>query len=91
MEKRLRAKVTGKVQMVMYRDFIQRKAKFLNLVGAVENQEDGSVVVIAEGEEASLNKLIPALHKGPFLARVRDVDINWSESKNEFTDFEIIY
>jgi len=91
MKKRLTANITGKVQMVMYRDFVQRKASGLGLSGSVRNKDDGSVVVVAEGEEEDLEELIERLHKGPFLARVRDVKLSWSDATSEFKGFKIEY
>ena len=44
-------KVYGRVQLVMYRDFTQRKAKKLGLTGYVINQKDKTVKVVAEGKE----------------------------------------
>ena len=91
MLKEIRCKITGKVQMVMYRDFVQRKARGLNISGTVENREDRSVEVVAQGTEENLQKLIEYLHKGPFLARVARVDVEWRESVETFQGFKIIY
>lgn len=43
-------KIFGRVQGVFFRDFVQRKAKELNLSGWVENEPDGTVQIVAEGE-----------------------------------------
>jgi len=83
--------ITGKVQMVMFRDFIQRKARALNISGTVENGEDGSVRVVAQGDEKSLQTFIEYLHKGPFLARVARVGISWKEPVIPLSGFKIIY
>ncbi len=87
---RLEATVTGKVQMVMFRDFTCRKALWLGLVGEVQNSRDGSVHVIAEGERAQLEKLLKKLHIGPFLARVDSVQSTWLPATNEFNTFSLI-
>ena len=58
MKKRLECRITGRVQLVMFRDFTQRKASSLGLFGTVENKKDGSVVVVAEGEESKLEQLL---------------------------------
>jgi len=58
MIKEIECTITGKVQMVMFRDFIQRKARALNISGTVENGEDGSVRVVAQGDEKSLQTFI---------------------------------
>jgi len=87
----IECRVNGKVQQVMYRDFVQRKARDLHLVGEVANTPDWSVRVIAQGEEGDLEKLIEYLNKGPFLARVSSVAVTWREPSRTFTDFSIKY
>lgn len=77
--------------MVMYRDFTQRKARKLGLVGTVQNMKDGSVAVVAEGEEEILKKFIALLRKGSVFAKVERVEIKWMEAMGEFHDFRIIF
>lgn len=95
MKTRLEAKVTGTVQGVMFRDFTQRHSRALDLKGFVQNDPDGSVNVVAEGEEKNINKLVEKLKKGPLLTsircRVENVDVNYFEPTNEFDGFEIRY
>jgi len=87
----LHAKVHGKVQMVMYRDFVQKKARSLGLRGCVQNFPDFSVEVVAQGPREHLEKLVGHLHKGPFMARVSRVDTEWREPGGEFKDFSVVY
>lgn len=77
--------------MVMYRDFVRRSASSMDLVGFVKNENDGSVVVVAEGEAERLHNLLDLLHKGPVLAKVKSVDFKWAEPSNVFKSFNIIY
>ena len=91
MKKRLEATITGRVQMVMYRDFAMRKAKILTLVGSVKNEQDGSVTVVAEGEESTLTEFTQMLKRGPLLASVEKVDTVFSLPRGEFNDFSICY
>jgi len=77
--------------MVMFRDFIQRKARGLDLSGFVENKGDGSVHTIVQGREENLEKFIEHLHKGPFLAKVARVAVEWREPKETFSGFKIKY
>ena len=44
----------GRVQLVMFRDFTKRKAEEFGIVGTVRNEKDGTVRVIAEGDETHL-------------------------------------
>ena len=91
----LRCIITGRVQGVMFRDFVQRKARNLSISGTVKNQSDGSVEVVAQGEEKNLRKLLELLHKGPILTRminhIDSVRTEWIESKKNFNNFKIIY
>jgi len=91
MKKRVECKISGRVQLVMFRDFTTRKARSLALVGFVKNMEDGSVFAVAEGDEVSLKKWIKFLNKGSILSKVNDVEIFWTEPKNNFLDFNISY
>ncbi len=91
MKKEIRCTITGRVQMVMFRDFVARKAHAFDLSGTVQNRDDGSVRVIAQGEEENLTQLITYLHKGPFLARVARVDVEWREPSEMFQGFKILY
>lgn len=77
--------------MVMYRDFAARKARTLLLCGSAQNMEDGSVSVVAEGEETQLVVFIKKLHQGPILAHVENVNCVWREPKNEYMNFTIVY
>ena len=91
MKKQITCRITGKVQMVMYRDFVKRKARMLGLVGEVLNKDGGLVEVVAQGLEEDLKKFIEHLHKGPFLARVARVEVEWSEPERMFSNFKIEY
>lgn len=91
MNQRLSAIVSGRVQMVMYRDFAQRMAWVNKLTGEVENLPDGTVRVVAEGDRVRLERFLKKLHGGPLLARVDAVAHEWGEATGEFSSFRIIY
>lgn len=91
MHERLEAIVSGKVQMVMYRDFAQRKARRLKLKGAVENLSNGTVRVIAEGPRDVLEQYLVRLEGGPLLAHVERVTPLWLPAIGGFRDFSIVY
>jgi acylphosphatase len=65
--------VRGRVQGVFYRASTQQTANRLGLVGWVRNCEDGSVELIACGDEATLVELERWLWRGPDNARVESV------------------
>jgi len=91
MNERIECIITGRVQMVMYRDFAQRKARRLGCTGFVRNNADSSVTVVAEGERAKLEALVEKLRKGPVLSRVDSVEVLWKKAMGEFTEFKIEY
>lgn len=86
-----RAIVHGRVQMVMYRDFAQRKARAYGVVGTVRNLDDGTVEVIAEGEERVLKEYIERLKRGSILSRVEKVEVMWQSPTFGFKDFTLQY
>jgi len=88
---RLKAKVYGLVQGVGFRYFVKREAQRLGLTGWVKNNPDGSVEVLAEGEEASLRELLSLLQRGPTFAVVDRVEYSWEKWKGEFAGFDIRY
>ena len=87
----LTAIVSGRVQMVMYRDFVRRKAKSLGVVGEVANLPDGTVRVTVEGEKQKLDALLALIKKGPLLAEVAEVAVEWKEPSGAFESFSIRY
>lgn len=66
--------ITGAVQGVGFRWFVVREAESLGLRGWARNLKDGSVEVVAAGEEARLHQLHQKLAIGPRLARVESVE-----------------
>lgn len=77
---RITVLVSGRVQGVGYRAFVQRHAADLGLAGQAENLDDGRVEVVAEGPRAELEWLIDRLRTGPTHAEVRDLDVQWGEA-----------
>lgn len=87
---RLTATVTGSVQGVFYRAYVQDAATELGLVGTVANQRDGSVQVIAEGETDVLKEFVEHLHEGSLQAVVTGVAIEWGSARGTFSDFSVL-
>jgi acylphosphatase len=88
-KKRVEATVYGQVQGVYFRQTTQQVAQRLALSGWVANEWDGTVQVIAEGEEQALDQLVDFLHDGPPSARVERVQANWLVATGEFDDFQV--
>lgn len=91
MIKEIECNITGRVQMVMFRDFACRRARRLKLAGTVQNLPNGSVLVVAQGPEEKLLEFIELLKKGSLLSRVEKVRTLWREPKMVIAGFKIIY
>lgn len=73
--KAIRATVRGRVQGVFFRRSTVGRAHELGLLGWVRNEDDGTVVVHAEGPAAAVDELLAFLRVGPPGARVEAVDV----------------
>ena len=89
--KRARIELFGRVQGVGFRFFAQQLALKYRIDGYVRNTFQGTVEVLAEGEEDALANFIRELKKGPPAARVRDVKIVWGEAKGDLRGFRVAF
>lgn len=67
--------ITGKVQGVWFRKWIQNKAKELNLHGHARNLKSGNVVVIVAGKKESVEELKKLCYVGPKNAEVDEIKV----------------
>lgn len=70
-----RIRVHGRVQGVFFRNWTADKALSLGLRGWVRNRRDGSVEVVAFGEEEAVEALIAACRTGPPAATVERIEV----------------
>jgi acylphosphatase len=88
--KQLQLHIRGRVQGVYFRASAQREARRLGLSGWVKNRPDGSIEIVAEGEELSIRELYGWAQKGPTAARVDRVETRWRGYTGEYADFRIV-
>jgi acylphosphatase len=81
--------VSGRVQGVGFRYFIQDTARREGITGYVRNLSDGRVEAVAEGDDESLRRLEVALRRGPSHARVEGVDVDVIPSTGTFLGFDV--
>ncbi|HKE32461.1 MAG TPA: acylphosphatase [Candidatus Angelobacter sp.] len=81
--------VRGRVQGVGFRWFVDHEARQLGLNGWVRNNFDGSVEVLAIGNEQQLATLRKKLEKGPRAARVDEVEETQAEPVAGLNTFRI--
>ena len=77
------------MQGVFFRDGSRKKAKELNLRGSVRNELDGTVRIVAEGEERNLKEFMDWCKDGPEHSKVDKIDAEWFDSTSQFNDFLI--
>jgi acylphosphatase len=89
--RRLSAKFEGQVQGVGFRFTTVRIAQSFDITGRVRNEFDGSVSVVAEGEEAVLLRFVRSL-KSTHLGRcITGESFTWSPATGEFAGFTVSF
>ena len=74
-----RLSIHGRVQGVFFRAWTAEQARELGLTGWARNRRDGSVELLAFGEEEALDALIHRCGRGPSGARVDRFDVELVE------------
>ena len=62
--------ITGRVQGVGYRAWVEHQARKLNLEGWVRNRRDGSVEALFAGPAEIVSAMVESCRRGPSSARV---------------------
>jgi acylphosphatase len=75
----VRLVITGRVQGVGYRMWAERAATQLGIRGWVRNRADGTVELLATGDEDAIAALIEACRQGPRAAVVAGVVVTNTE------------
>ena len=84
--------VKGAVQKAGYRDYVQEKARSLNVKGYVENQRDGSVRIVCEADEDTLKNFVKLINiKQDLIAVEKIKTIKKQPATGEYEHFDIKY
>jgi acylphosphatase len=83
--------VSGKVQGVFFRDSTVKQAEKLGVFGWIQNLENGIVEAVFEGDKDKVDKIVKWVRKGPFFAKVKEIDVDQQRYTGEFKDFQIKY
>jgi acylphosphatase len=81
--------VRGLVQGVNYRRSLQREAEEAGLAGWVRNLPDGRVEFAAQGPADGVERLLAWARRGPWGARVAEVDVADRRPSPDLASFEI--
>jgi acylphosphatase len=84
-----RLRIYGRVQGVFFRNWTMDKALALGVRGWVRNRLDGSVEVVAYGEDDAVEALIAACGIGPPAGRVERIEVEVIEGDGPPASFEV--
>ncbi|MFH0835504.1 MAG: acylphosphatase [Candidatus Micrarchaeota archaeon] len=89
--KRAEIRVFGDVQGVFYRSFVETRARMNSVVGWVKNEPDGSVSILAEGEDADVERFAKAIQVRDGTRHVEKVQVIWGDASGAFSDFKRLH
>lgn len=81
--------VTGHVQGVGFRAFVQQSGVLFGLTGWVRNAGYDTVETVAEGTRDGLEKFAEAVKNGPHAGKVDEARIEWETATGEFQNFGV--
>lgn len=86
--KRIKLIISGLVQGVFFRRFVNENAIKLNLSGYVKNLENDQLEVMIEGDPENIDTLISLCEKGPKNSRVDKIKIICQDVSNGVKKFD---
>jgi acylphosphatase len=78
--------ITGRVQGVGFRFYMQRKARELGLTGWVRNCRDGSVEAVVQGSAGAVEAMMAWARRGPSSAVV--AELRATDASGDYGAFE---
>ena len=72
------------MQGVFFRAETARRARSLGLAGWVRNNRDGTVEAVFEGDRERVKSMVEWSGRGPALAEVEGVDVEWEQPRNDY-------
>ena len=80
---RARVVIRGRVQGVFFRAETGERARSLGLAGWVRNNPDGTVEAEFQGDRDRVDSMLAWCRRGPAGAHVEDVEVAWTERRDE--------
>ena len=81
--------VTGRVQGVGFRAFVQQSGALFGLTGWVRNIGYDQVETVAEGSREVVQRFTEAVKAGPRASRVDEARVEWETPARELKRFEV--
>ncbi len=83
--------VTGNVQGVGLRMFVQQRAIELKVTGWIRNMEDGSVHMELQGESSAIDTMSSRIREGNYFIRVKKISMEKRDVIPDEKKFDILY
>lgn len=87
--KTLRLFISGTVQGVLFRKFIEDNAKMIGVRGFVRNLDDGRVEVVIEGVDEKVKEMLEICRLGTKHTQIRNVEVQ-ALNHQGFEGFKIL-
>lgn len=84
-----RVRIHGRVQGVFFRNWAMDRARGLGVRGWVRNRRDGTVELVAYGEDEAVETLVAACRTGPPAARVERIEVQIEEGEGPPAGFRV--
>jgi acylphosphatase len=81
--------VTGRVQGVGFRAFVQQAGALFGLTGWVRNVSYDQVETVAEGRRDVVERFAETVKTGPRVSRVEDAKTEWETPTGDLGRFEV--
>ena len=88
--KRIEIGIAGREIRTSSFDWVEQLARDLLLRGAVFSRPDGSVKVVAEGEETALRTFVEKLERGNIFGTVENFFVRWHEPSKKMGNFYVL-
>lgn len=89
MSKRLEVIFSGSVQGVGFRYTAEALSKKFPVTGFVRNLPDGTVELVAEGEEEVLIGFLNAVKNSEMSENIRGTEVSWKDAEDIFIRFMV--
>ena len=84
-----RVRIYGRVQGVFFRNWAMERARALGVRGWVRNRRDGSVELVAFGDDEAVESLTAACRRGPPAAEVERIEVEIAEGEGPPAGFRV--
>lgn len=89
MKEQRHLRIHGKVQGVGFRFYATRVARRMGLKGWIQNNRDGTVEALVEGEKKDIDEWVEEIREGPRYAEVTRIDAESKEFSGKLPDFDV--